>query len=308
MLTGFDLDRGTEVTVDHPSRRIRITLPPPAVMGVEITELKTYDEQRGLWNPFRPADRDTIFALARRQLVPAAGEVELARHAEESARRLLEATVRADGYTTEVEFGSARGRPPTASAEGESRCWRTSSGTGAAPGCAAAAYEAAPARFHAALGAAPPPGFLRLALAGARAARPGRRAAAEAYEDWYLLEGSAALDPLNDGGGHRLAPGAPRCRRRRRRRAARPDSTRSAWARRAAPPGTATWFAKPAGMSYGALFATLEPLVRAQEGALWCRQMTLGPALEFCLHTSRPTRLPAGFAPLALECRPVWPG
>ena len=106
VLTGFDLDRGMEVTVDHPSRRIRITLPPPAVQGVEITELKTYDEQRGLWNPFRPADRDTIFALARRQLVAAAGEVALARHAEESARRLLEATVRADGYVTEVRFAN----------------------------------------------------------------------------------------------------------------------------------------------------------------------------------------------------------
>ena len=104
VLTGFDLDRGTQVTVDHPGRRIRITLPPPALMGVEITELKTYDEQRGLWNPFQPADRDTIFALARRQLVQAAGEVELARHAEESARRLLEAMVRADGYVTEVTF------------------------------------------------------------------------------------------------------------------------------------------------------------------------------------------------------------
>jgi hypothetical protein len=110
VLTGFDLDRGTEVTVDHPSRRIRITLPPPTVQGVEITELKTYDEERGLWNPFRPADRDTIFALARRQLVQTAGEVELAQHAEESARRLLEATVRADGYTTTVRFAERPGR------------------------------------------------------------------------------------------------------------------------------------------------------------------------------------------------------
>jgi hypothetical protein len=105
VLTGFDLDRGTQVTVDHPSHRIVIALPPPGVMGVEITELKTYDEQRGLWNPFRPADRDTIFALARRQLVQAANEVELTKHTEESARRLLEATVRADGYATEVRFG-----------------------------------------------------------------------------------------------------------------------------------------------------------------------------------------------------------
>jgi Protein of unknown function (DUF4230) len=111
VLIGFDLDRGTEVTIDHPGRRIRITLPPPAVMGVEITELKTYDEQRGLWNPFQPSDRDTIFALARRQLVESAGEIELARHAEESARSLLEALVHTDGYTTEVTFGgSAEGR------------------------------------------------------------------------------------------------------------------------------------------------------------------------------------------------------
>jgi hypothetical protein len=110
VLTGFDLDRGLEVTVDHPSRRIRITLPPPSVQAVEITDLKTYDEQRGLWNPFRPSDRDTIFALARRQLVATAGEVELARHAEESARRLLEATVRAEGYTTEVRFAGERPR------------------------------------------------------------------------------------------------------------------------------------------------------------------------------------------------------
>ena len=112
VLTGFDLDRGMEVAVDHPSRRIRITLPPPAVLGVEITELKTYDEQRGLWNPFSPADRDAIFALARRQLVATAGEVELARHAEESARRLLEATVRAEGYTTEVTFAGRPGGGP----------------------------------------------------------------------------------------------------------------------------------------------------------------------------------------------------
>jgi hypothetical protein len=109
VLTGFDLDRGTEVTVDNPSRRIRITLPPPAVLAVEITELKTYDEQRGLWNPFSPADRDTIFALARRQLVQTAGELALARHTEESARRLLEAMVRAEGFTTEVKFAERPG-------------------------------------------------------------------------------------------------------------------------------------------------------------------------------------------------------
>ena len=104
VLSGFDLDRGTEVRVDHATKVVHVVLPPAAVLGVEITDLRTYDEQRGLWNPFRPADRDSIFRLAREQLVRSAGEVELARHAEESARRLLEALVSADGYRTEVTF------------------------------------------------------------------------------------------------------------------------------------------------------------------------------------------------------------
>jgi hypothetical protein len=104
VLSGFDLDRGTEVRVDHDARVVRIVLPPAAVMAVEVTDLRTYDEQRGLWNPFKPADRDTIFRLAREQLVRSADEVALAKHTQESARRLLEALVSADGYRTEVSF------------------------------------------------------------------------------------------------------------------------------------------------------------------------------------------------------------
>jgi hypothetical protein len=109
VLSGFDLDRGTEVKVDHAAKVVRISLPPAAVLAVEVTGLKTYDEQRGLWNPFRPADRDMIFRLAREQLVKSAGEVELARHTEESARRLLQAMVSVDGYATEVVFSGRRG-------------------------------------------------------------------------------------------------------------------------------------------------------------------------------------------------------
>jgi hypothetical protein len=105
VLTGFDLDRGTEVQVDHDARRIRIRLPAADVLGVEVTALKTYDEQSGLWNPFRPADRDTIFHLARAQLIRTAGELDVREHAQESARKLLEAMVNTEGYRTEVTFG-----------------------------------------------------------------------------------------------------------------------------------------------------------------------------------------------------------
>jgi Protein of unknown function (DUF4230) len=104
VLAGFDLDHGTDVAVDHDAKVVRVTLPPATVMAVEVTELKTYDEQRGLWNPFRPADRDAIFRLAREQLVKSAGEVALTSQTEESARRLLQALVTVDGYATEVAF------------------------------------------------------------------------------------------------------------------------------------------------------------------------------------------------------------
>jgi hypothetical protein len=109
--TGFDLDRGTEVTVDEAAKEVSLVLPPATVLGVDVTELRTYDEQRGLWNPFRPADRDTIFRLARRQLAATAGELGLSRHAEESARRLLQSLVSVQGYTTRVTFRSPRGAP-----------------------------------------------------------------------------------------------------------------------------------------------------------------------------------------------------
>jgi Protein of unknown function (DUF4230) len=105
VLAGMDLDEGTQVDVDHASRRVRIVLPHAKVLAVEVTQLRTYDERSGLWNPFRPEDRDTIYHLARTQLTSAAGELGVITHAEESARRLLGALIHPDGYEVEVRFG-----------------------------------------------------------------------------------------------------------------------------------------------------------------------------------------------------------
>jgi hypothetical protein len=114
VMAGIDLDAGTQVDLDHRDRKVHIVLPPAKVLSVEVTQLRTYDERSGLWNPFRPADRDTIYHLAREQLVNAAGELGVAAHAEESARRLLGALIHADGYTVDVTFGpqSATTRQP----------------------------------------------------------------------------------------------------------------------------------------------------------------------------------------------------
>jgi hypothetical protein len=104
VLAGIDLDEGTQVDIDHTARRVNIVLPPARVLGIEVTQLRTYDERNGLWNPFRPEDRDTIYHLARDQLSAAAGELGVTAHAEESARRLLGALVNPDGYMVEVTF------------------------------------------------------------------------------------------------------------------------------------------------------------------------------------------------------------
>ena len=108
VLAGLDLDAGTEVNIDHQARRIAIVLPRAKVLGVEVTKLQTYDERNGLWNVFRPEDRDTIYQLARDQLVSAAGELAVTGHAEESARRLLGALIHADGYTVDVTFAGPK--------------------------------------------------------------------------------------------------------------------------------------------------------------------------------------------------------
>jgi hypothetical protein len=104
VVAGIDLEPGADVAIDQAARRITVTLPHARVLGVEITDLKTYDERSGLWNPFRPSDRDSIFSVARRQLVGSAQDIGVVPHAEESARRLLEGLFGSDGYTTTVVF------------------------------------------------------------------------------------------------------------------------------------------------------------------------------------------------------------
>jgi hypothetical protein len=116
VLAGLDLDKGTQVDVDHTARQVNIRLPRAEVLGVEVTQLRTYDERHGLWNPFRPQDRDTIYQLAREQLIQAAGELGVTAHAEESARRMLGALISPEGYAVEVSFTADTSRKPAAAA------------------------------------------------------------------------------------------------------------------------------------------------------------------------------------------------
>lgn len=103
-LAGIDLKDRTRVEIDEPQRRITLTVPHARIISVEVATLKTYDENSGLWNWFKPADRDTIFLLARAQLMHAANDLSVIDHAEESARKLFTTLFAAEGYAVDVVF------------------------------------------------------------------------------------------------------------------------------------------------------------------------------------------------------------
>ena len=104
---GIDLDSthaggGAQIRIDDATRRITVALPPPQVFGVEVLNVRTYDERAGLLNPFRPADRDSIQTSVRAQLLRAGQETGLAQRAGANAVTLLRALLARDGYTVDV--------------------------------------------------------------------------------------------------------------------------------------------------------------------------------------------------------------
>jgi hypothetical protein len=160
--------------------------------------------------------------------------------------------------------------------------------------------------FHTALSADPPDGFIRSFAYGVKALPwdPQRQAA---YEDWYMVRDSAALDRLNDAAisARRQAPhdivataAAGGTAGLYRLRQGQPP---------AEPARCATWLAKPDGMAYADFFARLRSLTDERSTRLWGRQMTLGPTTEFCLHSAAPLWLPEGWVGQVGELRGVWP-
>ncbi len=174
------------------------------------------------------------------------------------------------------------------------------------PDVVVATYESRQCAFQEALEAHPPEGFFgatTMRLSGAPWAAQG----GAAYEDWYLVRDMAALERLNEAAvtGARKEPHDTVAK-------LAAGGTAGLYGLRAgAPldaPGFASWFGKPAGMSYPVLFEALAPVLARAPAALWMRQMVLGPTPEFCLHGARPIDLPAGFEWTRLTLEPLWTG
>jgi hypothetical protein len=107
----------------------------------------------------------------------------------------------------------------------------------------------------------------------------------EAYEEWYLLDDSAAMDRLNDAA---VSGFCEEPHNRVAREAA--DGIGGLYRLRAGVDDLALaryagWLSKPNGVSYKDFYAGLESITSQPGVALWGRQMTLGPTTEFCIHS-----------------------
>jgi hypothetical protein len=102
LLAGIDLRDNPDVYIDHVAKKITIRIPSAKLIAIEIRDMHTYDERGGLWNPFKPEDREAIQRQARTQLTAAGNQMELLRHANESAVELLKILLAKDGYAVDV--------------------------------------------------------------------------------------------------------------------------------------------------------------------------------------------------------------
>ena len=107
---GINLSRA-QVNVDQAKKVIIVTLPPAEIISVDVTNVTTYDERAGLWNPFTTDDRDEIRRRIRAQLVTAAGQSGILAHADQGAEKALRDFLARDGYTVQINRPLALEKP-----------------------------------------------------------------------------------------------------------------------------------------------------------------------------------------------------
>ena len=160
-------------------------------------------------------------------------------------------------------------------------------------------------KFHQILAANKPPGFQRSVVFRIQNAN-WLNTDGEVYEEWYLLDDSAAMDPLNDAA---VSGVCEEPHNRVAREAA--DGTGGLYRLRAgagdlAQAKFATWLSKPDGVTYKDFYAGLESLTSQPGVALWGRQMTLGPTTEFCIHSQTPVQLSASIRVIRVQLDRQW--
>ena len=159
--------------------------------------------------------------------------------------------------------------------------------------------------FHNTLAANKPSGFQRSIVFRITGAS-WLNTSGEAYEEWYLLDDSAAMDRLNEAA---VSGACEEPHNRVAREAA--DGTGGLYRFRSgheelAQSKFATWLSKPNGVSYHDFYSALQPLTSQHGIGLWGRQMTLGPTTEFCIHSSSSIQLPANYTGQTIPLDLIW--
>ena len=161
-------------------------------------------------------------------------------------------------------------------------------------------YEERLRAFHRALAEHPSAGFGGSASFGIPSAP--WLAAERGYEDWYRVADFASLGILNEAAvsGARQEPHDQSARLAAGGIAGVYKLIRGGDSFPEA--AFAAWLQKPRNLTYAEFYDQLAPWTDRPRTALWQRQMTLGPATEFCLHS--PIE-PAGLGTI-LRLRPVF--
>lgn len=163
-------------------------------------------------------------------------------------------------------------------------------------------YEAALSTFHQTLATRSPAGFQRSSCW--RIVDAPWLPSGSGYEDWYLLDGAAALDSIGPG-ATMGATAAPHDAAAGMSVGGTAGLYKPAARDQALETGeTALWFAKPNGMPYTALLAQLHEVT----DRLWMRVLVLGPTPEFCLLDLDSTPIPAAWQTVLVRRDPIWPG
>src|SRR4051812_522266 len=167
-------------------------------------------------------------------------------------------------------------------------------------------YERLLIGFHEALAAHGPGGF-RSSFVYRVENAPWIGAGAAAYEDWYIIENSAALDAINDAAvcGPRKAPhdlvaslAAAGAAGLYQLKTGQLDAMKSA--------RHVLWFSKPA-VTYDAFFQQLRAITDAPQTNLWLRQMVLSVGPEFCLRSMKRPQLPQNLAAIHCPVQAIYP-
>jgi hypothetical protein len=115
---GFDVcDGAAEISVNHAKREVRVSLPAPRILSIDVLRFETINEDAGFLNEISPADRNRWYSEARAALERGARNAGALERAVAHARELFAGFVERHGYAltfVAAEAGTTTATTPEA--------------------------------------------------------------------------------------------------------------------------------------------------------------------------------------------------